>query len=338
MLATPARWAAYACYACALLFAAASAGMGALYGYARGGGDPALGAIWAAISAAASIVAALAWPAVIGSVERRNWSRASTALCALLLTGCYSVAGALGSAAGGRADATNLEQSASGARARAEAAYSAASAALSKLPPSRTTDEVMAVVKRIAMSGRLPTATVEAELARAKERQRLQARMDAASAELSKVGAPKQANSDAVALASFTGASPDTTAKILTLLTMFLIEMGAGLSLAVGMALQVHRSPSPPLPAAPQPEPEPVPVVEPTPQRQPQLIAPSPAVSRLLDHLRAAGGAVSCSQSSLGKSLGVSRTRVCQMLRTLEGRGLILVEPSPTGTTIRLRA
>jgi len=39
----------------------------------------------------------LSWFAVIGSIERRNWSRAFIAFLALLLTGAYSVTAPLGS-------------------------------------------------------------------------------------------------------------------------------------------------------------------------------------------------------------------------------------------------
>ena len=87
---------------------------------------------------------ALSWPAVIGNIERRNWSRAFIAFLALLLTGSYSVTAALGSAAGGRANATNQEQAKTADRSRAQAAYDDTKTELSKLAPSRPASEVEA--------------------------------------------------------------------------------------------------------------------------------------------------------------------------------------------------
>ena len=81
---------------------------------------------WAAVAAAVAIIFSLSWPALIRSLEARRWSAAVVTLAALLLSGAYSVTAALGSAAGGRADAATIETEITGTRKRAQAAYDAA--------------------------------------------------------------------------------------------------------------------------------------------------------------------------------------------------------------------
>ncbi len=95
---TSGRWTSGLAYSAALVFTLASAGTNLVYGWQKGTDLPS-SIIWAAVSLAVAIVFALSWPAVIGSVERRNWSRAAVALLALLLTGAYSGAAAPNNAA-----------------------------------------------------------------------------------------------------------------------------------------------------------------------------------------------------------------------------------------------
>ncbi len=326
-------------YCAALLFVAASGTTNAVYGWHRGSDLPS-SLVWSGTAVAASIVMALSWPAIIGAVERRLWSRAAMAALALLLTGSFSVAAALGAASGGRTDAASTAEAATSARTRAQTAYDEAKQELAKLGASRTPGEIDAdLIAARRTPGKFGCRRIheilvncpalEAELGRAHQRTRLQSRMDRA-AEALAVGPARQANSDAAALAAFSGFSADTINRLLVVLSVLLLEFGGGLSLAVGMALQVARAPSP------TPAPQPLPVVaEPAPP--PPRLEASPASARLLEHLRSAGGAISCSQSSLGKSLGVSRTRVAQIIRQLEVRGLLEIAASSTGTKVRLR-
>ena len=72
----------------------------------------------------------------------RRWSAAMVALIALLLAGSYSVTAALGSAAGGRANAAISETAATDARTRAQVAYDAARSELATLKPTRTVGEL----------------------------------------------------------------------------------------------------------------------------------------------------------------------------------------------------
>src|SRR5438046_1321858 len=101
-------WPARAAYFSASIFTAASGGTNILYGWAKGG-DLASSLVWAAGAGAVAVAFALSWPALIRSLEARRWSAALMALVALVLAGSYSVTAALGSAAGGRANAATAE-------------------------------------------------------------------------------------------------------------------------------------------------------------------------------------------------------------------------------------
>jgi hypothetical protein len=70
--------------------------------------------------------------------------------------------------------------------------------------------------------------------------------MDAAQLELERIAAPKEANSDATALARYFVAlglnvQTDAVNRLLGLLAVLVIECGGGLALAVGMLLSEHR-------------------------------------------------------------------------------------------------
>ena len=227
--------------------------------------------------------------------------RADLAL-ALALSGTYSMTAALGSATGGRVNAAAIETAGTDARAKAQVAYDAAKAELdaltaakpatelqaliegakadmAKLPAARSVAEVEASLRAtqrepqrygcamINGSMALSCPKLDAELARARQRDRLtakiagwneeieradqrraeqrsrtQAAMNAASVELARLPTAKVANSDAKALARYLAAiggdvTPERLNDLLVLLAVLMIEAGGGLSLAVGMAL-----------------------------------------------------------------------------------------------------
>jgi hypothetical protein len=81
-----------------------------------------------------------------------------------------------------------------------------------------------------------------AEQRHPQRRERLQATMDKAAADLTAGKPSKQANRDAAALVGYLAvvgvdATPDTINKWLVILAVLVVEMGGGLSLAIGMAL-----------------------------------------------------------------------------------------------------
>lgn len=98
--------------------------------------------VWAGVSLGASIVFALSWPALIRSLDAKQWSRALIVLLGLLLTGTYSVTAALGSAMGGRTVVAAEQTAISDARSKATSAYEAAHSELSGLASARPASEL----------------------------------------------------------------------------------------------------------------------------------------------------------------------------------------------------
>jgi hypothetical protein len=192
------------------------------------------------------------------SIERRNWSRIVATLFALLLTGSYSIAAALGSASGGRTNATMAEHAITEQRTKLQTSYDAAKAELDGLKPSRPVAEIEALMMGAQWwkppkgctaddaKKRVTCPALEGELARSRQRERLKADMERATADLAKTQPAKVANSDASALTGYLSAvgvdvSPDRVNRLLVLLAVLVIEMGGGLALTVGMALSASK-------------------------------------------------------------------------------------------------
>ena len=245
----PQRFALCASFVCTL----ASGGTNLVYGWQRGVDLPA-SVIWASVSLAVSIIFALSWPALIASLDRRQWGRVFIVLAALLLTGTYSVSAALGSAMGGRENAAAAEKAATGDRKRAQDAYDTAKADLAKLSTARSVGEVETLLatarpicRVVVTTGSRDTVcskppTLEAELARARQRAKREGEMATASADLKKLGSARVANADAQVLATYATAigwkvDADHLNKLLVLLAVLVIECGGGMALAVGIAL-----------------------------------------------------------------------------------------------------
>lgn len=201
-------WPARLAYVAAAIFSLASGLTNITYGWSKGA-DTASSVVWAAVSIGVSIVFAASWPALIRSIDTKQWTRAAMAFVALLLTGTYSVSAALGSAMGGRASAALEEKDAGDRKVRAQAAYDtaqaelttlttakpatelqtlidSAKAELAKLPPTRNVAEIDALIRGAAMnprashgctamngSLRMSCPKLEGEKARAAQRDRL---------------------------------------------------------------------------------------------------------------------------------------------------------------------
>jgi hypothetical protein len=245
-------WPARAAYVAATIFIGASGTINVTYGWQKGT-DLASSLTWAAVSAAVATVFALAWPALIRSLDDRRWLAALIAGAALILGGSYSITAALGSAAGSRYNAASTEQSATDARKRAQAAYDAAAAELAKIEPTRSVAELLPIVEgakpqcrvRVDGTGRQTVCAkpsgLLAELGRANRRAELQDKVDRANATLN-TGPVRQANSDAHVLGRYVAAvglevSADRLNDLLTILAVVMIEAGGGLALALGLAL-----------------------------------------------------------------------------------------------------
>jgi hypothetical protein len=258
-------WPARAAYFSASIFISASGVTNVIYGFNKGD-NLATSLVWAGVAGAVAIVFALAWPALIRSVDAKRWSATLISFVALLLAGTYSVTAALGSAAGGRANVAAAETAATDTRIKAQAAYDAAKAEMAKLPNARPVAELEALLASAKPQCRVvvtlnrrdtvcgPPAALVAELGRAKRRAELEAKIDGASAELARMQPAKAANSDAKALTRYLSAigvdaTPERLNDLLVLLAVLMIEAGGGLSLAIGMALgalpAAHPDPRP---------------------------------------------------------------------------------------------
>ena len=169
------------------------------------------------------------------------------ALVALALAGSYSLTAALGSAAGGRANAATTETATADTRRKAQDAYDAAKAELATLKPARPGQngghhrpqtEPGALPCQRHCGG--PPHPLAPDLARAGAPSRGEIEREAA--KLANTSPAKQANSDARTLARYLQAlgvntTPEHLNDLLVLLAVLMIEAGGGLSLALGMAL-----------------------------------------------------------------------------------------------------
>jgi hypothetical protein len=305
-----------------------------VYGFGKGTDLP-TSIIWAGVAAAVAVVFGLSWPALIQAVERKRWSAALLALAALLLSGSYSVTAALGSASGGRTQAAYEEKDTSDARARAQAAYDAAKAELAKLAPARTVGELEALKVRAqrqphrfdcaAVNGSLALSCpkLDAELSRARTRERLQAALDKASGDLSAVPALQR-----YLKALGADISTERLNDLLVLLTVFMVEAGGGLSMALGMALSGPTS---------KPVQERTTPAATKDGRTVQPVPPSPSeMSGLTDWLRAQGGKAETSMRRLASVLGRSSSGVHEEVRRLVAIGAITSSSGPRGTKLAL--
>src|SRR5262245_32897525 len=139
-------WPAHCAYLSAAIFIAASGATNIVYGFSKGD-SLTTSIVWAGVAGAVAIVFALAWPALIRSLEAKQWSAALVALLALALSGTYSVTAALGSAAGGRMNAATEEQTTTDARTKAQAAYDRAQADLDVLAAAKPGAELQVLIE-----------------------------------------------------------------------------------------------------------------------------------------------------------------------------------------------
>jgi hypothetical protein len=348
-LSTASPWPSRAAYVAAAVFVGASGAINLTYGWQKGT-DLASSLTWAAVSLAVATTFALAWPALIRSVDARRWSAGLVALAALLLAGSYSITAALGSAAGSRYNAASTEQAATDTRKRAQAAYDQAQAALAELAPSRPLGEVEAALaiarpscRNTTLNGRrevfcTPNAALTAERARAQRRSELQAQIERVSAVLAS-GSVRPANTDARALARYLSAlgldaTPERLNDLLTLLAVVMIEAGGGLSLALGLALSERSAERPTEHSRTHAE---APNARPNAQRV-MHITQGDRPASVADWLAAKGGRATVSMRRLAAELGCSPSSAHGELRRLALAGALSVMPTPRGTQIAARA
>jgi hypothetical protein len=148
----------------AAIFIAASGATNITYGWSKGD-TLATSLVWAGVAGAVAIVLALSWPAMIRSLDQKRWGVALIAFVALVLSGAYSVTAALGSAAGGRANAAVAEMATSDARVKVQAAYDAAKADLEALAVAKPATELRSLLEVTKTElAKLPATRSVAEL------------------------------------------------------------------------------------------------------------------------------------------------------------------------------
>jgi hypothetical protein len=275
-------------------------------------------------------------------------------LLALVLAGTYSVTAALGSAAGGRANAATQETAVSDVRTRAQVAYDAAKAEVAMLKPARPVAELEAMRAGWLRAYRNQPWVLEPELARAKRRAELEAKIEREAAKLASTNPAKVANSDAKALARYVAAigfeiTADRLNDLLVLLAVLMIEAGGGLSLAVGMALSgpsrtlTTASPSTVSDEPGQPRTAPAALSEAFPPPttvsrtdRPMLTGSlSPNEADILDALAVAGGKAE-GVRRLAAKIGRPRSTVSDECRRLAAAGLLTMNRGRHGTLLSL--
>jgi hypothetical protein len=189
--------------------------------------------------------------------------------------------------------------------------------------------------------------TNRAEQRVADQREKLKAAMNRAAGELAKTGPVKPANSDAVALASYlsalglNGMNAERLNGWLVLLTILCVEMGSGVSLSIAMALSGPAARSGLAPTNDEPDPATPPNAPTAPADQ----APAP-VFRLTVHerrfatpaaqaaVRNGGGLLRTTTRRLGVQLGRPAATIHGELRRLAAVGLITLNADSRGTLI----
>ena len=251
------NWRAAPAYIAAATFVAASAATNISFAI-HNIPEPVRQAVAGAIAASVAVTLALAIPATLKAIGNRQTGRALVCAVAALVCGTYSVAAALGANGGQRIDTAASATDTSARTQRAKLAYDMATAELAAEAPARVVaelDQLMAG-KRISLRGEAcngdtskaavticrDLANLSAEAARAAHRTELAKAVAATGAALDAIKPAQTANADAATLASIAGALGYTidaskVALVLTILSVIVLELGGGLSLAVAAAL-----------------------------------------------------------------------------------------------------
>jgi hypothetical protein len=244
-----------------------------------------------------------------------------------------------------------------------DCSYDAAKAELATLKPARPAAELQAVIDRNPEAGGrcafvngsmrtvCPPHPLAPELARSKRRAELEATAASASVQLASTPVSKVANADAKTLARYLQAlgadiGADRLNDLLVLLTVALVEMGGGMSLALALTLSAAPA-GRPLPAASgasadarqtlttlENAPDDASVL-PVRERPASVrrIARASAVEQWL-HLQ--GGKAHVSMRRLGADLSCSPSKAHDEVRRLAASGVLTATPGPRGTSLQL--
>lgn len=307
----------------------ASCGFGALFAYQTAISHSfALACITVAFAISLEVIKPFAVSAAIAAAGL--WQPIRCALLSLLalVAIAYSLTAELSLVAGSKTDASDIRATMALASTTSRQVYDDARRELAALPPSRLLGEIEAALQR----GSSPKLL--AEHARAMRRLELQELM----AKNSSATIVSSSDPGATAVRTYlalAGVQSDqlTISQLLTLVPVLAIEIASALSMvlmnACKPALMVHEAT-----AKDQQEPSRLLEVD---HYSRQCIRDE-AARRIIGYLKIHGGSLSQSERNLAKLLGVDRNTARRAIQGLGEAGLIALEPSKRGTTMKLLA
>lgn len=338
----------------AVLLIGSSAALGAFYGYTVGAhSHEMIGVVFAAAALGGELLKPFAVAGAIDFLRAREFLRAIAA--ALLAAVCvtYSVSAELSLASGGRNDLASERQASADAYERSKERRAQIVAELAATAPARTAAELEPLVTKLLSTpgangckgtperreAKRPCADVanlKSEIGRAERRSDLQTQLDSIDSKIEALppvapgGDPLAKALSVYASAFGHSAAPDAILPWLALIPVLFLELGSALAL---VALGGHSPQAGSAPAKRRTEGRWKGTYSPATSKR---RIPTRSETDLLEYLQSIGGEVSGGQRSLAKAIGLSKTRVNEVLRDLASAGRIFVETSASGTTVRL--
>lgn len=346
----------------AILLIAGSASLGAYYGYTVGAHvHVMLGAIFAAAALGGEILKPLAVLGAVDALRASQWLRAFIA--AGLASTCimYSLTAELSLAAGSRGDLASSRQATNDLVVRAQDRRSRAIAELHGLEAARPASALAPMISALkatpgANSCLLPpdgpisrrvcgeAAKLETEAARFNRRSELQEQIDAADSILDsrsgQVGAadPLASTLSAYALSLGKEIDPREISPWLALIPVLFLEIGSAFALVVARQVGAPGPDSPPAaPSASKPRGSGQPDTERTGTNENDNPPEDGGLGgKVVDLIAVNGGKLEGGQRGIAKALGVSKSRLNELLHDLARTGAIHLTTCSNGTTVRL--
>jgi hypothetical protein len=335
-----------------------------------------LGLVFAGAALGGEIVKPYAVSEVVHALSRFNVVRAVACLALAAVCVVYSITAELSLAAGTRGDLAASRQAVADAARDARADRQRAEAELASLPPSRPVAELQADVDGLlltpgakgctkidgAVQERIcpKVATLKAEKARSERRAQLEAAIASTARPAAELPAVRDADPLAGAVAVYAAAlgwrlDTQTLLPWLALIPVAFLELGSALAVVVVRSATVEGCSSatqtldtgtgqPESPAAPAPQVS----SRAKPKRRrkggdddtghPGTGAAGHRVmpANVVELLRERGGKLEAGQRAIGKLLGVSKSRVNQVLHELAEAGALVLDTSRSGTRLAL--
>ena len=335
------------------LLIGASACLGAYYGYTIGAHiHLALGAIFASAALGGEILKPLAIVAAVDAAKHRQL--VPSLACSLLAIVCiaYSFTAELSLSATSRSDQSAQRAHTADIVAATRASRDRALTELQAIAPARPVAELRPLADKLRMTpgangcmsppdgpiSRRVCSQVEAlkaEAARALRRVELEQTIKEAATRLAELRhVSDTANPAAVALGVYTAAlgfptSPNELAPWLALIPVLFLEFGSAFGLLAVRQL-ASSSPGKPLPPPNSDTGRTVACSDDEDDRGPKLGA------RVLKLIETSGGKIEGGQRGIAKALGISKSRVNELLHELAVAGRVRLDTCRKGTTVRL--